>query len=102
MAGIGRRKRRPSVRRGLVSVTCAAVAVVVLAGSTGPAAALAAAVAGHGPRVGPVVEVSRGCAGQNAESEQAVDSSYEYEVWIGCRASGSPVLSTAAGASALR
>jgi hypothetical protein len=32
------------------------------------------------------VEVSRGCAGQNAEVEQAVDRSrhYVYEVWMGC------------------
>jgi hypothetical protein len=31
-----------------------------------------------------VVEVSRGCAGQNAEVEQAVDLPYVYEAWIGC------------------
>jgi hypothetical protein len=35
-------------------------------------------------RLGPVVEVSRGCAGQNAEVEQAVDYPYVYETWIGC------------------
>jgi hypothetical protein len=37
-----------------------------------------------GPRVGPAVEVSSGCAGQNAEVEQAVDLPYVYEAWIGC------------------
>src|SRR5262245_63479262 len=39
-------------------------------------------------RVGPVLEVSRGCAGQNAEVEQAVDYPYVYEAWIGCRGIG--------------
>src|SRR5262249_2048797 len=36
-------------------------------------------------RVGPVLEVSRGCKGQNAEVEQAVDNPYVYEAWMGCR-----------------
>src|SRR5215831_13008610 len=39
-------------------------------------------------RVGPVLEVSRGCQGQNAEVEQAVDYPYVYEVWMGCRGIG--------------
>ena len=41
-----------------------------------------------GPRVGQVLEVSRGCGGQNAEVEQAVDLPYVYEVWIGCHGIG--------------
>jgi len=36
------------------------------------------------PQTGAITEVSRGCAGQNAEVEQAVDGRYLYIVWIGC------------------
>src|SRR5436190_24357616 len=37
--------------------------------------------------IGPVVDVSAPCAGQNAEVEQAVDPSlgYVYETWMGCK-----------------
>jgi len=54
------------------------------------AAALAAVTAAAFPasglrlQAGPVTEVSRGCQGQNAESEQAVDGRFVYIVWIGC------------------
>lgn len=37
--------------------------------------------------VGPITNISGSCSGQNAESEQAVDSvhgNYVYEVWMGC------------------
>ena len=34
--------------------------------------------------VGPVTEVSRGCPGQNAETEQAIDGRFIYVAWIGC------------------
>lgn len=40
--------------------------------------------AGARPQAGPVAEVSQGCHGSNAEVEQAVDSPYVYEIWIGC------------------
>jgi hypothetical protein len=40
--------------------------------------------AGTGLRAGPVTEISRGCAGQNAEAEQAVDGRFVYVAWIGC------------------
>jgi len=39
---------------------------------------------GYRPRVGPAVEVSHGCGGSNAETEQAVDYPYVYVTWIGC------------------
>ena len=37
--------------------------------------------------IGPAVDVSASCAGQNAEVEQAVDTTlgYVYETWMGCR-----------------
>jgi len=34
--------------------------------------------------VGAVSEISRGCRGQNAEAEQAVDGRFVYVTWIGC------------------
>ncbi len=44
------------------------------------------------------MEVSRGCAGQNAETEQAVDYPYVYVTWIGCGGIGF-ALSTNGGRS---
>lgn len=40
--------------------------------------------------VGPVSDISSGCSGQNAESEQAADPKlgYVYEVWMGCQGIG--------------
>jgi hypothetical protein len=66
---------------------CAALALAVPAGASAagrarPGAGLARV------RVGPVLEVSRGCKGQNAEVEQAVDYPYVYEAWMGCRGIG--------------
>jgi hypothetical protein len=40
------------------------------------------------PHVGPITEISRGCPGQNAEAEQAVDGRYVYVAWIGCNGIG--------------
>jgi hypothetical protein len=59
----------------------AALAVAALLTGT-PAALAAPAVA-----VGPAVDVSASCSGQNAEVEQAVDTTlgYVYESWMGCR-----------------
>jgi hypothetical protein len=51
------------------------------------AATPGAAAPGATTTVGPVVDVSASCAGQNAEVEQAVDAKlgYVYEIWMGCR-----------------
>lgn len=40
--------------------------------------------------IGPVVDVSAPCPGQNAEVEQAVDAKlgYVYEIWMGCKGIG--------------
>src|SRR5215470_6776060 len=92
-ATTGRRGRLGSGRlstgggAGFVLAACAALVLMVPA---------EASVAGRarlvgGPdrvRVGPVLEVSRGCKGQNAEVEQAVDYPYVYEAWMGCRGIG--------------
>jgi len=50
-------------------------------------AATPALGAGTTYTIGPVVDVSAPCAGQNAEVEQAVDPAlgYVYETWMGCR-----------------
>src|SRR5215813_2752782 len=102
-ATTGRRGRLGSGRlgtgggAGFVLAACAALVLMVPA---------EASVAGRaqlvgGPdrvRVGPVLEVSRGCAGQNAEVEQAVDYPYVYEAWIGCGCTTRP--GTGSGASA--
>jgi hypothetical protein len=50
----------------------------------------AAGVPATSHTVSPIAEVSRGCAGQNAEVEQAVDPlrQYVYEEWMGCRGIG--------------
>ena len=69
------------------------VIAALLAGAAGTAAFTpgAAAVAGNASyTVGPITEISPGCSGQNAESEQAVDASlgYVYEVWMGCSGIG--------------
>src|SRR5215475_8611808 len=72
--------------RGGVGFVVAACVALVLAVPVGASAAGRGGFA-DGParvRVGPVLEVSRGCQGQNAEVEQAVDYPYVYEVWIGC------------------
>ena len=50
-------------------------------------AATPALGAGTTYTIGPAVDVSAPCAGQNAEVEQAVDPAlgYVYETWMGCR-----------------
>jgi hypothetical protein len=71
--------RRFALRRAvrLVAFTCAAA----------PVFASSASAAGPTYTVGPVVNASASCAGQNAEVEQAVDPKlgYVYETWMGCR-----------------
>ena len=64
-----------SVLAALAAAT--AIVLVVVACGNGPRSAT-------GAQVGPMLEVSRGCAGQNAEAEQAVDGAYVYVAWIGC------------------
>lgn len=74
------------------SAARSAPATASTGGSGGPARGAGCAVAagsrtagpGPAPRVGPIREVSCGCAGQNAEAEQATDASWVYETWIGC------------------
>jgi BNR/Asp-box repeat len=54
-----------------------------------PAASAAQGSVGSGYGLSPVTVVSRGCAGQNAEVEQAVGRpDYVYEAWIGCGGEG--------------
>src|SRR5215467_9639698 len=64
-----------------VALTPAVAAAIPAAGA---AAAGHPAISRHGPHVGPITEISRGCLGQNAEAEQAVDGRYVYVAWIGC------------------
>src|SRR5215831_7795409 len=83
------RSRRLGDRGGVGFVLTACMALV-LAVPAGASAAGRGRFA-DGParvQVGPVLEVSRGCQGQNAEVEQAVDYPYVYEVWMGCRGIG--------------
>ncbi len=66
----------------------AAPVIGLLALSATPAAAAARTAAGPvRPAISPVTEFSRGCAGQNAEVEQATDPArgYVYEEWMGCQ-----------------
>ena len=76
---------RPAFRIGLL-LRCASRCVRVGAAAVVAvlAAACGSALSPAGGRVGAVVEVSRGCAGQNAEVQQAIDLPYVYETWIGC------------------
>ena len=64
-----------------MAAVCAAVAITATATAAGDPAGRAV---GYRPRAGPAVEVSRGCRGSNAETEQAVDYPYVYVTWIGC------------------
>jgi hypothetical protein len=63
------------------------VAVLGLATVAGVPACAATAAATARPVVSPIGLVSAGCAGQNAEVEQAVDPArgYVYEEWMGCK-----------------
>ena len=89
---VGRRFNRTSSNRSatvlrtkvrLFAVALLASGCVVL----GLAAPSASAAASGG--VGPIIDVSSACAGQNAEVEQAVaPPHYIYETWIGCHGEG--------------
>jgi hypothetical protein len=70
-----------------VNVLQQARLVGVVVGATCLLVASPAFGAGTTFAVGPAVDVSASCAGQNAEVEQAVDPSlgYVYESWMGCR-----------------
>jgi hypothetical protein len=64
--------------------------IAALLAAAGSAVFVDAPAGTAGYTVGPVTEISAGCSGQNAESEQAVDASlgYVYEVWMGCQGIG--------------
>jgi hypothetical protein len=73
------------VLQGLTTLGAAlAAAVVTATPAAGAAAAGHPVIGGHRPHVSPITEISRGCRGQNAEAEQAVDGRYVYVAWIGC------------------
>jgi hypothetical protein len=66
----------------LLAVTLAAGACAVLGLAVPPAFSATSGV-------GPIIDVSSACAGQNAEVEQAVaPPHYVYEAWIGCGGEG--------------
>jgi hypothetical protein len=68
-------------RRWLVPLACA-----IATAASGLLAPTAAAAGSATYTQGPVVQVSGGCSGQNAEVEQATDpaGTYVYEEWMGC------------------
>jgi hypothetical protein len=85
---VGRGARRVASRLRVVPLVVGGCLIV---GFTAPAALASPAhgQSGSPVRVGPVSVVSRGCAGQNAEVEQAVAGpDYVYEAWIGCAGEG--------------
>src|SRR5215813_1549685 len=85
--GARRAVRRRPLRRVWWGLTTAGAALTVAVVTVIPAAGAAAVrpvPGGLRPHVGPVTEISRGCSGQNAEAEQAVDGRYVYVAWIGC------------------
>ena len=63
------------------------ISMLVAAAALGVPTPVPAAGATTTYTVSPVADVSRGCAGQNAEVEQAADRSgrYVYELWMGCK-----------------
>src|SRR5579864_5376622 len=67
------------IRRALIAITAGAAAAVTI-----PTAGFASQAASYS--VGPIINLTTSCAGQNAEVEQAVDPSngYVYEEWMGC------------------
>lgn len=78
------RRQPPRVLPGISpigAVLNAAVAIGILAACT---AAAAPTLGGTRVHSAPITEISKGCPGQNAEVEQAVDGRYVYVVWIGC------------------
>jgi len=65
------------------------LAVMFLAGACAVVGLAAPPVLAASSGVGPVIDVSSACAGQNAEVEQAVaPPHYVYEAWIGCGGEG--------------
>lgn len=70
------------LQRSILRTVCAAL--VAAAATAIPAGATAGSTPGSTHHAGPVTEVSRGCPGQNAEAEQAIDGRFIYVAWIGC------------------
>jgi hypothetical protein len=67
----------------------AALAGIVTAILTACAATVGPPIlGGTRPHAEPITEISRGCPGQNAEAEQAIDGRYMYVAWIGCNGIG--------------
>jgi hypothetical protein len=65
------------------------LAVTFLAGACAVLGLAVPSAFAASPGVGPVIDVSSACAGQNAEVEQAVaPPHYVYEAWIGCGGEG--------------
>src|SRR5262249_43555743 len=79
---------RGQPRRVLPGLTTIGAALAAAVMTAIPAACAAAVehpmLGGTRPHVGPITQISRGCPGQNAEAEQAVDGRYVYVAWIGC------------------
>lgn len=82
--GIRNASGRVPFRRGYFGVVAAAVTALA------PISGLASSAPSASASVSYITEVSRGCAGQNAEVEQAVDPAidYVYELWMGCSGGG--------------
>src|SRR5215469_9823764 len=81
---VHRRHSRRVLRSLIVLGVALASAVATAIPAAGAAAVRHPVVGGHRPHVGPISEISRGCRGQNAEAEQAVDGRHVYVAWIGC------------------
>ena len=83
------RRNSRRVLQGLITLGAVLAATVVTAiPAAGALGGGQPVVGGRRPHVGPIAEISRGCPGQNAEAEQAVDGRYVYVAWIGCNGIG--------------
>src|SRR5579864_2025234 len=71
--------RSSRIRRMSLAITASAAAAIII-----PITGLASQTPSYS--VGPIIDLSTSCAGQNAEVEQAVDptNGYIYEEWMGC------------------
>jgi hypothetical protein len=91
--------RRLGSARKWVLAAIATCSVILI---TGPATAGTAGAGSYGhPVISPITEFSKGCAGQNAEVEQAVDPvrGFVYEEWMGCDNQIGVAVSTDSGLS---
>ena len=65
-------------RRPIVKVLAVVFAIAPFVGATPASASVTSFLTSS------LTDISRSCAGQNAEVEQAVDGSFVYELWMGC------------------